>query len=71
MFGDVKSTWVCGGGGSWQYEAVEGGTRWQQTNTLELRRPRLTGFLAGSLERRLRASTQRSMVAAKEILERG
>ena len=32
VFEDVDSRWIDGGGGSWQYEAVAGGTRWQQTN---------------------------------------
>ena len=38
-FVDVESAWVSGGGGSWEYEAADGGTRWQQTNSLELKRP--------------------------------
>ena len=42
-FVDVESSWISGGGGSWEYEAVDGGTRWQQTNSLELKRPRLEG----------------------------
>jgi hypothetical protein len=69
-FTDVESAWICGGGGSWQYEPVQGGTQWQQTNTLELKRPRLMRLLAPWIERSLRQSTRTSMATAKERLER-
>jgi len=68
-FVDVQSMWVSGGGGSWEYEAAEGGTRWLQTNTLELRRPRLAFLFGPLLERGLRRSTQRAMAEAKRRLE--
>ena len=68
-FVDVESAWISGGGGSWEYEAVDGGTRWQQTNTLELRRPRLAFLFAPLLERGLRGSTKRAMAEAKRRLE--
>ena len=68
-FTDVSSAWITGGGGSWQYEPENGGTRWQQTNSLELKRPRLTRFVAPMLERSLRRTTQRSMAEAKRRLE--
>jgi hypothetical protein len=68
-FTDVDSAWINGGGGSWEYEAVDGGTRWEQTNSLELKRPWL-GFLLGPmLERGLRSSTKRAMAEAKRRLE--
>ena len=74
-FVDVESRWITGGGGSWEYEAVDGGTRWQQTNSLELKRPRLA-FLGRVtprgdpvLERGLRRSTKRAMAEAKRRLE--
>ena len=70
-FVDVDSIWITGGGGSWQYEATDGGTTWQQTNTLELKRPWLTRFIKRSIERSLRDSTRTSMATAKERLERG
>ena len=70
-FTDVASSWITGGGGSWQYEPEDGGTRWQQTNSLELKRPWLTRFLAPMIERNLRQSTQRSMAEAKRRLESG
>ena len=70
-FVDVDSSWITGGGGSWQYDPENGGTRWQQTNSLELKRPRLTRFLAPMIERNLRQSTRRSMAEAKRRLEGG
>ena len=68
-FVDVESAWITGGGGSWEYEAADGGTRWQQTNTLELKRPRLAVLFGPVLERGLRRSTQRAMAEAKRRLE--
>jgi polyketide cyclase/dehydrase/lipid transport protein len=68
-FMDVESSWISGGGGSWEYEAAVGGTRWQQTNSLELKRPRLAFLLAPLLERGLRRSTKRAMAEAKRRLE--
>ena len=68
-FIDVRSRWIVGGGGSWDYEASDGGTRWTQTNSLELKRPRLAGLVARLLERGLRDSTRRSMAEAKRRLE--
>ena len=68
-FVDVESAWVSGGGGSWEYEAADGGTRWQQTNSLELKWPRLAFLLGPLLERGLRRSTQRAMAEAKRRLE--
>ena len=68
-FTDVDSAWVSGGGGSWQYEAVDGGTRWQQTNSLELKRPWLRWLIAPMLERGLQRSTRASMAEAKRRLE--
>jgi hypothetical protein len=68
-FIDVDSAWVSGGGGSWEYEAADGGTRWTQTNSLELTRPRLAFLFGPVLERGLRRSTRRAMAEAKRRLE--
>ena len=68
-FSHVDSAWVSGGGGSWQYEAEDGGTRWQQTNSLELKRPWLRVLVAPLLESGLRHSTRTSMAEAKRRLE--
>ena len=68
-FRDLRSPIVSGGGGSWRYEPAAGGTDWTQTNTLEMRYPRLFGWMAGYLERTLRAGTREAMAAAKSIME--
>ena len=70
-FTDVDSAWIGGGGGSWEYEPADGGTRWEQTNSLELKRPRLAFVLGPLLERGLRQSTRRAMAEAKRRLEAG
>ena len=70
-FTDIDSGWISGGGGSWAYEAADGGTRWEQTNSLELKRPRLAFVLGPLLERGLRQSTRRAMAEAKRRLESG
>jgi hypothetical protein len=63
-------SWLfSGGGGSWSYAADGGGTAWTQTNTLELRHPRLTGWLAGMIEGRLRSSMRTAMARARSIME--
>jgi hypothetical protein len=69
-FVDVESWWVAGGGGSWAYEPDANGTRWTQTNTLELRHPRLMGLLSPMIERNLRSSMRKAMAAAASIMER-
>jgi hypothetical protein len=68
-FVDVTSAWITGGGGSWRYETSGQGTVWTQTNTLELKHPRLLRILAPLFERNLRSSMRRSMADAKRILE--
>ena len=70
-FVDVESAWIAGGGGSWEYEAVDGGTRWQQTNSLELKRPGLAWLLAPLFQRTLRQSMRKAMAEAKGHLEQG
>jgi hypothetical protein len=66
---DVVSRWIAGGGGSWEYSPVPGGTAWTQTNTLVLRHRRLGRLLAPLVERSLRANTRTAMRRAKGILE--
>ena len=68
-FVDVESAWISGGGGSWQYDPEGTGTRWQQTNSLELKRAGIAWLLAPMFERSLRRSMQRSMTEAKRRLE--
>jgi hypothetical protein len=68
-FIDVASRWVSGGGGSWQYEDADGGTRWQQTNSLELRAGWLPRLAAPLIRSSLRRSMRAAMAEAKRRLE--
>ena len=68
-FQGVGARMFSGGGGSWRYEADGDGTRWTQVNTLELRHPRLTGWLAGMVEGTVRSSMRKAMGRAKAIME--
>ena len=70
-FEDVDSRWITGGGGSWQHEPVERGTKWRQTNTLELRPGLLSRLLAPAIRRNLRRSMRSAMAEAKRRLEAG
>jgi Polyketide cyclase / dehydrase and lipid transport len=70
-FLDLGNAFFSGGGGSWRYEARDGGTDWTQTNTLELRRPGLLGWLAPVVAWNLRNGTRRAMAKAKAIMEAG
>jgi hypothetical protein len=68
-FEEVRSWWLEGGGGSWQYIPRDGGTDWTQTNTLELRHPRLLRLLEPLVRRQLRDGMRAGMARAKAILE--
>jgi hypothetical protein len=68
---EVRSPLFAGGGGSWQYEARDGGTLWTQTNTLTFR-GRFTYLSLGWLVRpQLARATRRAMANCKRILEGG
>ena len=66
---DLRAFLFSGGGGSWRYEPVASGTRWTQANTLELRHPRLTGWMAPLVERNVRSAMRTGMARAKAIME--
>ena len=63
------SKWITGGGGSWRYDAKDGGTEWVQTNTLVLADHVLTKAMRPLLQASLRWSTKRAMRKAKRRLE--
>ena len=68
-FSGVRSRVFSGGGGSWGYQARDGGTDWTQTSTLEFRSS-FVGRLLGPLIRRNMATlTRKSMAKAKAIME--
>ena len=53
-----------------RYEARDNGTEWTQTNSFELKHPRLLGWLAPAFERSLRSSMRQAMGNARSIMER-
>ena len=67
---DVTSFLIEGGGGSWSYEAKDGGTLWTQTNSLTLRPTWWSPLFRPLVARQLRSSTLRAMERAKHMLER-
>jgi hypothetical protein len=69
-FEDVDSRWIRGGGGSWEYEPVEGGTRWTRTDTLVLRNRLIAVLFGGLIRRRFVAGTDQAMARAKALIER-
>ena len=71
QFVDVESRWVAGGGGSWRYEPVADGTRWTQTNTFELKHPRLLRWAAPLVRVLLRRSMRQAMREARRVMEAG
>ena len=66
---DVQSLLFSGGGGSWSYQATEGGeTRWTQSNTLRFKSA-VMGFLLAPLVRWiLQRATRRAMLEAKRLI---
>lgn len=66
---DVQSAVVSGGGGSWSYESVVGGTRWTQTNTIVLKPGWWRRALAPLMRITMRAATRKAMANAKRALE--
>ena len=67
---DVHSPWIEGGGGSWSYEAADGGTLWTQSNSLVVRGGFWRRLFVPLVRRELAASTRRAMRRAKEMMER-
>ena len=68
-FEDVDSPWIRGGGGSWDYEPVDGGTRWTRTDTLVLRNRLVAALFGGLIRRRFAAGTTAAMARAKALIE--
>lgn len=61
---------ITGGGGSWAYEATAtGGTRWTQTNTLDLSAGGFMALLKFFAEAQLRKATRESMAKAVRLIE--
>jgi hypothetical protein len=66
---DVVSSWLEGGGGSWAYEARDGGTLWTQTNTLIVRDGWWRVLLVPMIRANVRSATRRALSRAKTLAE--
>ncbi len=66
---NTRSMLFGGGGGSWNYESTDGGTRWTQTNSLTFKNRLLFFFFAGLIKAHLSYSTRKSMKTARQFLE--
>jgi hypothetical protein len=67
-FEDVDSPWIRGGGGSWEYEPVEGGTRWTRTDTLVLRNRLIAVLFGAVIRRRFATGTAEAMARAGALI---
>ena len=66
---DVRSWWMAGGGGSWEYVAEGNGTRWTATNSIVLRPGPLAFLLRGPVRRRATAALHEAMERARVLME--
>jgi uncharacterized protein YndB with AHSA1/START domain len=66
---DSTSRLVTGGGGSWAYEAKEGGTVFTQQNTLAVGSRLLAWFFGWMVRWQLRRLTRQALSNAKRIIE--
>jgi len=67
---DIKSRWIIGGGGSWNYQEINGGTLWAQTNTLIFKPGFLNAIFIPLFKLRWKREIQISMLRAKRNLEK-
>ncbi len=68
-FREMGSPLFSGGGGSWSYEPVDGGTDWTQTSTLEFKNSLVGRLFAPALRWNMNRLTKQAMGRAKEIME--
>jgi hypothetical protein len=68
-FRDMGSPLFAGGGGSWAYEAADGGTGWTQTSTLEFRNTLVGWLFAPLLRWNMNRLTSQAMAKAKQLME--
>ena len=66
---NTKSPYVLGGGGSWRYESINGGTKWTQVNFLSLKNKWVFLILGNPIRGILTYMTRISMRKAKRIIE--
>ena len=68
---DSSSRLITGGGGSWAYEARDGGTLLAQQNTLSVRDGVVGALLSPLVRWQLRRLTRKALLNAKRIIENG
>lgn len=68
---NIKSPFIIGGGGSWNYEAKDGGTLWTQTNSLVLKNNFLSFLMRPLIQGMLKTNTRQAMQLAKRIIAYG
>jgi len=66
---EVQSVIVAGGGDSWSYVNMDGGTSWTQTNTVVVKPGWWRRLLVPLVRRQLLLSTRRAMESARQKLE--
>lgn len=66
---DLRSPLIAAGGGSWQYEARDGGCDWTQVAGLTLKEKWWASLLRPLVAMALRRQMRRAMRRAKRILE--
>lgn len=66
---ELRAPAIAGGGGSWSYEAKNGGTEWTQTNTLRLKNRFVFWLLGKHVHNSLERATRVAMSNAKRMLE--
>lgn len=65
---EVRSWLLAGGGGAWTYDAVDGGTRWTQHNTIVFRNAFLGVCFGAIAHWQLARSTRRAMLQAQRLI---
>ncbi len=66
---EVQSQMMQGGGGSWQYEAQDGGTLWTQVNTIILKDALWAKLMIPVATKYFKDKTIQAMQKAKELME--
>jgi len=66
----TQSILIKGGGGSWKYTEIDGWTKWEQSNTLELKYGYTFLLFGWLIKRKLRANTMSAMKKAKSLIEK-
>lgn len=66
---EVQSQMMQGGGGSWQYEAQDGGTLWTQVNTIILKDAVWAKLMIPVATKYFKDKTIQAMQKAKELME--